>query len=212
MSKVVYITGCTSGFGKELVQQFLEQGHKVIATARNTSKLSLPQSENLRIQQLDVTDAPDTLHLKAQEALEFFGHVDILLNNAGYASTGCVEEASPEQWRDVFACNVFGPINLTKAFLPHMRSKKEDSVICQISSVVGISAMPTNAPYSASKAAVESVFENLSQELRDVPKVRVLIIEPGCFNTVRECVYNDQADALAHSGSFQELRQTSRTD
>ena len=204
MSKVVYITGCSSGFGEVLAKQFLYRGHRVIATARNLSKITLPANERLCTQQLDVTESLEVLQAKAAEALTFFGQVDILANNAGYASTGCVEEASTQEWQRVFATNLFGPINLSKAFLPHMRAKKADSVICTISSKVGIDPMATNSPYSASKAAVESVFENMAKELASKPQIRVLLIEPGCFLTVGRRTVNGNCQLT-------EIRKLSRT-
>ncbi|TIB93262.1 hypothetical protein E3Q19_01393 [Wallemia mellicola] len=161
------------------------------------------------VQQLDVTDSPDIIEKKVKEAINFFGRVDVLVNNAGYSQAGCFEELTDEEIRKQFDTNVFGPVKLTKAFLPYFRSTQTESVICAISSAVGITALPLISAYSSSKFALEGFFEGLDGEIRgsDLP-IRVSIIEPGMFKT--DFISNVQK-AQTQIGQYDSLRQQSMT-
>ncbi|TIC21062.1 NAD(P)-binding protein [Wallemia mellicola] len=184
-SQVFYITGTSSGFGRELALILSQRGHKVIATARTISKIEdLGKVDNIKIQQLDVTDSFDTLQKKVEEAISFFGTVDVLVNNAGYSQTGCFEELTDGEIRKQYDTNVFGTVNLTRVFLPYFRSTEKESIICTITSAGGLVSFPTSAAYTSTKFALEGFFEGLDGELKasNLP-IRVLIIEPGGYKT-----------------------------
>lgn len=185
MSKVIYITGTSSGFGRDLVLDLVNRGHKVIATARSLNKIEdLTKLDNVKIQQLDVTESTESLQKKLNEAITFFGQIDILVNNAGYAQSGCFEELTDAEIRKQFDTNVFGTVNLSRIFLQYFRSKKTESTICTVTSVGGTVSFPTSSAYASSKFALEGFFEGLDIELKvsQVP-VKVLIIAPGAFKT-----------------------------
>ncbi|TIA87059.1 hypothetical protein E3P99_03422 [Wallemia hederae] len=185
MSKVFYITGSSSGLGEDLVRNLSSRGHQVIATARSITKIEhLKQLSNVRVQQLDISDSTETLKQKVDEAISFFGRIDVLVNNAGYGQSGCFEEVSMDEIRKQFETNVFGTVNLTQVFLPYFRSTATESKICTVTSGAGTVAFPTSTAYSASKFALEGFFENLDAELRasQIP-VQVLIVAPGVFKT-----------------------------
>lgn len=151
------ITGCTSGFGHLFISAILARGDKVIATARNTSSLAdYASNENVRLLQLDVTDPQDALDSKAAAATEYFGEVDVLVNNAGYVLSGVWEEVSHEELIDQFNTNFFGHINVTRAFLPHMRTRQSGTIVF-MSSIAGWLGVAAGGPYSASKFALEGM-------------------------------------------------------
>ncbi|TIB39160.1 hypothetical protein E3P86_01243 [Wallemia ichthyophaga] len=184
-TKVFYITGTSSGFGRDLVLDLNQRGHKVIATARSLHKIEdLAKLDNVKIQQLDVTDKPAILQQKVDEAITFFGKIDALVNNAGYSQTGCFEELTDAEIRKVYDTNVFGTVNLTKAILPHFRSTETESTICTITSLGGTVSFPVCSAYTSSKFALEGFFEALDGELKmSQQPVKVLIVAPGAFRT-----------------------------
>ncbi|TIA83426.1 hypothetical protein E3P99_04136 [Wallemia hederae] len=186
MSKqVVYITGTSSGFGRDLVHQLADRGHKVIATARSLSKIEdLAKLENVKTQQLDVTDTVDNLKKKVDEAITFFGKIDILVNNAGHGLIGCFEESSELEIKQQFDTNFFGTVNLTQIFLKYFRSTKTQSIISTVTSMGGSVAFPTLGAYVSTKFALEGFYEALDQEVKvsQLP-IKVLILAPGAFKT-----------------------------
>ena len=178
---VWFITGCSSGFGKELTRQLLEKGEQVVATARHLDSLEdLDSKEQLLKLTLDITD-PSAVESAVQEAIGRFERIDVLINNAGYGLGGGLEEASDEQIRAQFETNVFGTINVTKAVLPLMREQKSGYVQV-LSSIAGLVSTPGFAYYNGSKFALEGMFEALQQEVKPFG-IKVTIVEPGPFRT-----------------------------
>ncbi|KAJ5579970.1 uncharacterized protein N7459_005955 [Penicillium hispanicum] len=181
MSQVWLITGTSSGLGMEFVKAVLDRGDKVIATARNVDRIAHFKDLGATTMQLDVTAPQDELDRKAQEAIATYGKIDVLVNNAGYVHFGVVEEASHDQWQTQFNTNVFGTLNTTRSFLPHMRSKKAGTIVF-IGSMVAWDGVPTVGVYCASKAAIHYAVESLSRELAPIG-LKTLLVEPGTFRT-----------------------------
>ncbi|MDQ1086397.1 oxidoreductase [Siphonobacter sp. SORGH_AS_1065] len=178
---VWFITGCSSGFGKELARQLLEKGEQVVATARNLDSLQDLDSEKQLLKlSLDITDQ-SAVESAVKEAISRFERIDVLINNAGYGLGGGLEEASDEQIRAQFETNVFGTIQVTKAILPLMREQKS-GYIQVLSSIAGLVSTPGFAYYNGSKFALEGMFEALQQEVRPFG-IKVTIVEPGPFRT-----------------------------
>ncbi|KAL2826254.1 hypothetical protein BDW59DRAFT_179603 [Aspergillus cavernicola] len=176
------VTGCTSGFGRLFVPAILARGDRVIATARDIE--SLPEISNTKdvfLLQLDVTDSQESLYAKAATAIERFGEVNVLVNNAGYVLSGVWEEVSHEQVVDQFRTNFFGHMNVTRAFLPNMRSRRSGTVVF-MSSIAGWLGVAAGGPYSASKFALEGAVESLQKEVCTLG-IRVHLIVLGQFRT-----------------------------
>ncbi|MEH7237253.1 oxidoreductase [Bacillus sp. JJ1562] len=184
---IVIITGASSGFGLLSSIEFLKKGFFVVATMRDLQKkeyilsqISNPNlEENLLFCQLDVTDA-DSLYA-FQTILQKLGRVDILLNNAGFATGGFSEEISISEYRNQFETNFFGLIEVTKLILPFMRQQKSGKII-NLSSISGQIGFPGLSPYVASKYALEGWSESLQLEVRPFG-IDVALIEPGSFQT-----------------------------
>jgi NAD(P)-dependent dehydrogenase (short-subunit alcohol dehydrogenase family) len=181
-NKVWFITGASRGFGVLIARQALARGDAVVATARDPQSVidALGQHPQLLALRLDVRDAAQAA-AAAEQALQRFGRIDVLVNNAGYGLLGAVEEASPDEVRALFDTNVFGLHNVTRAVLPAMRKQRSGHVI-NISSVGGYSAYAGWGIYSATKFAVEALSEALQQELAPLG-VTVTVVEPGFFRT-----------------------------
>ncbi|KAL6070229.1 Oxidoreductase BOA17 [Balamuthia mandrillaris] len=179
--KVWFITGCSTGFGRAIALAALQRGDQVIATARNVERLAELRAAGAHVLALDVTSPLVELEALANEAIKVHGQVDILVNNAGYTQTGALEEVTPEQTFAQFNTNVFGLLNVTRAFLPHMRERKA-GVIALIGSMVGWVGYPGVGLYCASKFAVEGLGEALHGELAPLG-IAVTVIEPGSFRT-----------------------------
>lgn len=181
--KVWFITGCSTGLGRDLAEVLLEQGYRVVATARrldSISDLAERFPENARIAALDVTDR-DEISAAVEKAIEEFGRIDVLVNNAGYGLLGAIEEPSTEQIRAQFDTNVFGAVDVMRAVLPQMRRQKSGHVL-NMSSVAGFIASGSAGYYAATKFALEALSEALAQEAAD-HGIRVTIVEPGPFRT-----------------------------
>jgi len=177
------ITGSSRGLGRALAQAALEQGHRVVATARDVSHLHdmvERHGDAVRAVALDVTD-PVAAQAAVQAAIDAFGGLDVLVNNAGFGNVNSVEDTSLEDFRRQIETNLFGTIIMTKAAIPLMREQRNGHII-QFSSVGGRVGAPGRAPYSAAKWGVEGFSEVLAQEMALVG-VRVTIIEPGGFRT-----------------------------
>jgi NADP-dependent 3-hydroxy acid dehydrogenase YdfG len=128
--RVWFITGTSTGFGHLLAHELLRRGERVIATARDVSKLedlTRLNPENLRTFTLDVTK-PAQIEAVAQQAIDAFGHVDVLVNNAGYGLSGAIEEISEDEFEPLFQTNIYGLIRTTKAFLPHLRERRSGHI------------------------------------------------------------------------------------
>ncbi|WP_455920307.1 SDR family oxidoreductase [Priestia megaterium] len=180
--QVWFITGANKGLGAAFAKEALDKGYKVIATARKTEGMEelLGTSKNLLICNLDITNE-EQIHSAVDAALEQFGRIDVLINNAGYGQLGYFEETSEKKIREQMETNVFGTMKLTRAILPTMRKQRSGNIIT-ISSVVGITAMEGGSLYSASKFALEGWMEGLNTELKPFG-IRCMLVEPGPFRT-----------------------------
>ena len=182
-NKVWFITGTSSGFGRALAEEALAKGDKVVATARKPEVLKdlvEKYPETARAIKLDVTQEADAKNAIA-EAVKEFGRIDVLVNNAGYALVGAIEEASSEQIKQQFDTNVFGVLNVTREVLPILREQKSGHIV-NIGSVVGFTAFPSFGYYSATKFALEGLSEALAAEVAP-HGIKTTIVEPGPFNT-----------------------------
>ena len=181
--KVWFITGTSSGFGRIFAEQILANGDKVVATARKPAVLQdlIEKYPGAALAvKLDVTNAADAKSA-VQTAVQAFGRIDVLVNNAGYALTGATEETSDAQIRHQFDTNYFGAINVTREVLPVMR-RQESGHIVNIGSVVGFAAFASLGSYSATKFALEGFSEALAGEVA-AHNIKTMIVEPGPFYT-----------------------------
>ncbi|KAL4865653.1 hypothetical protein BDV12DRAFT_188036 [Aspergillus spectabilis] len=178
------ITGCSSGFGEQFVRQLRALGDNVVATGRNAdTKLAHLEDTSATILDLDVTAPQVELDAKFQQAIDIYGGVDVLVNNAGYIQRG--DRGTHDMQRSLDT-NFHGPINLTRAALPHFRSKGEkgQGVIIYMGSQSGFYGEPAAAAYCASKFALEGAVESLAKELAWLaPGIKPLIIQAGIFST-----------------------------
>jgi NAD(P)-dependent dehydrogenase (short-subunit alcohol dehydrogenase family) len=182
-NKVWFITGTSSGFGRELALEALARGDRVVATARDPKSLDeLVQGapERVLAVRLDVTK-PEQIQSAVQEAVQRFGAIDVLVNNAGYSVVGAVEETSDAELRLALETMFFGAAALTRAVLPQMRERQSGTIV-QISSVGGFITAPGFGAYCAAKHALEALSEALASEVTPFA-IRVLIVEPGAFRT-----------------------------
>ncbi|ETA94881.1 MULTISPECIES: oxidoreductase [Mycobacterium avium complex (MAC)] len=177
------ITGCSTGFGREIAGAALQAGHRVVVTARRADavrgfaeefgELALPVA-------LDVTDR-DQIAAAVAAADAVFGGIDVLVNNAGHGYLSAVEEGEDAEVRKLFDVNYFGAVDMIKAVLPGMRARGCGHIV-NISSMTGLVANPPNAYYSSTKFALEAVTEALAAEVRPLG-IKVTAIEPGAFRT-----------------------------
>ncbi len=179
--KTVFITGSSSGIGRAAVELFSKKGWNVAATMRNPgNETALRQLENVKLYKLDVLDE-SSVKAAVKQVLTDFGHIDVLVNNAGYGALGPFEAATREQIRKQFDTNVTGLLDVTQELLPHFRERKS-GVIINISSVAGRVAFPLYSLYNGTKWAVEGFSESLQYELRQFG-IRVKLVEPGPIKT-----------------------------
>jgi len=176
------ITGASRGFGTLIAEHALHAGDAVIATARKPQDITdrLGEHPNLLALRLDVT-REDEAHQAVAEGIKRFGRIDVLINNAGFGVLGAVEETSASETERLFATNVFGLLNVTRAVLPHMRARRSGRVI-NISSIGGYQAYMGWGVYGSTKFAVEGISEALHQELAPLG-IQVTVVEPGFFRT-----------------------------
>jgi NAD(P)-dependent dehydrogenase (short-subunit alcohol dehydrogenase family) len=178
---VWFITGANTGFGAALAQRALRDGARVVATARNAEQIVLDAEPGTVVTtRLDVTDNSAIADAVAV-ALNRFGRIDVLVNNAGHGLVGALEELSEAQIERVLAVNLLGAMRLTRAVLPTMRAQRSGTIV-QMSSVGGVVANPGHSIYATSKFALEGMSEALAGELAPFG-IRVLIVEPGPFRT-----------------------------
>ncbi len=182
MTKTIFITGCSTGIGRMTAQFFQEKGWNVVATVRSAPEddAELNALDNVLAVALDVTKG-DTIDAAVAAAIERFGAIDVLLNNAGYGSYGILEATPEAKIRMQFDVNVIGALMVTKAVLPHMRARGEGTII-NISSMGGKITFPLGTLYHGSKFAVEGMTEAMSFELAAIG-VRAKLIEPGMIAT-----------------------------
>ncbi|AJH75241.1 oxidoreductase [Bacillus tropicus] len=185
--KVAIITGSSSGFGLLTTLELAKKDYLVIATMRNLEKQTNLLSQatqlnllhNITVQQLDVTDQ-NSIH-NFQLVLKEINRVDLLINNAGYANGGFVEEIPVEEYRKQFETNLFGAISITQLVLPYMREQQSGKII-NISSISGQVGFPGLSPYVSSKHALEGWSESLRLEVKPFG-IDVALVEPGSYNT-----------------------------
>ncbi|RME18619.1 MAG: SDR family oxidoreductase [Alphaproteobacteria bacterium] len=181
MTKTALITGASTGIGRATAQRFQAEGWNVVATMRNPDDgADLAALDNVLVTRLDVTDA-DSIEAAVAAAIERFGAIDVLVNNAGYGAAGPLEAFPPERIRRQIDTNLIGLIDVTRAVLPHMRAARS-GVIVNISSVGGRMTLPLFSLYHATKFAVEGLSEALTFELAPLG-IGVKIVEPGAIRT-----------------------------
>ncbi len=177
-SKVVMITGCSTGIGHDLAQRLAQSGYTVVATARKVETLH-DVLATLKLS-LDVTRS-DSINDAVARVIQEFGRIDVLVNNAGYAVRGAIEEVPVEQTQQMFDANVFGVMRMIQAVVPHMRQQNAGRII-NISSIVGKLVTPANGAYSATKFALEAMSDALRLELAPFG-IHVVLVEPGSIKT-----------------------------
>jgi NAD(P)-dependent dehydrogenase (short-subunit alcohol dehydrogenase family) len=181
--QVWLITGSSRGFGRSLAQAVLAAGHQLIATARSTgplAELAEHYGEQVRAVSLDVTD-PAAAQRAADTAVTEFGHLDVVVNNAGYANVAPIETIDPDDFRAQIETNFFGLVNVTRAALPLLRRQRSGHFI-QFATIGARAGAPGLAAYQSAKWAVEGFSEVLAKEVSSFG-VKVTIIEPGAFRT-----------------------------
>lgn len=183
MEKVWLITGCSTGFGRELAIQVLQAGYKAAVTARNTADVADIVSDYPKTAialALDVTKA-DQIHAVIKQVQKVFGRIDVLVNNAGIGYFGAIEESEEAEVRRMFDINFFGLANVTQAVLPVMRAQRSGHIL-NIASIGGLVAYPAVGFYNATKFAVDGFSESLAKETAHLG-IKVTIIAPGGFRT-----------------------------
>ncbi|MGW2373934.1 oxidoreductase [Kitasatospora sp. NPDC001683] len=184
MTRTWLITGASRGFGRRLTEAVLESGEQVLATARRPEQLADLVSRygaRVRTTALDVTDAA-AARAAVDSAVTAFGRLDVVVNNAGYANSGPIEEMADKDFREQFEANFFGVVNVTRAALPVLREQRS-GVFVQFSSLGGrVGGTPGMGAYQSAKFAVEGFSEVLASEVAPFG-VKVVIVEPGAFRT-----------------------------
>jgi NAD(P)-dependent dehydrogenase (short-subunit alcohol dehydrogenase family) len=177
VTRTILITGCSSGFGEASAKLFASRGWNVVATMRNPDfGWSLGETNNIHITHLDVQDRA-SIDRAIAEAINRFGRIDAVLNNAGYGLFGIFESTSREAVQQQFDVNVFGAMDVTRAILPHFRSNRNGTII-NIGSGARVFASPMASIYSAARFALEGFSESLAYELAGLG-IRVKIVESG---------------------------------
>ena len=180
---VWFITGCSTGFGRELAQLVLRRGWRAVVTARDASRvqdLATGHEDRALALSLDVTK-PDQIAAAVQEAESRFGAIDVLVNNAGYGYQSSIEEGDDAEIRAQFEANVFGLAAMTRAVLPGMRARRRGHIV-NISSQAGFIGFEGSGYYAATKHAVEGLSDSLSREVAPLG-IKVTCVEPGPFRT-----------------------------
>jgi NAD(P)-dependent dehydrogenase (short-subunit alcohol dehydrogenase family) len=180
--KVWLVTGAGRGMGVDIAKAALAAGHTVVATGRNTDRVSsaLGAHDDLLVVKLDVTSLDDAKDA-VRAAVDRFGRIDVLVNNAGNFHAGFFEEISPQDFRSQIETTLFGPLNVTRAVLPVMRAQRSGLVVT-ISSTAGIVGQEFCTAYAASKFGVEGWIESLTPEVAPFG-IRTMLVEPGFFRT-----------------------------
>ena len=207
--QVWFITGCSTGFGRELARAVLDRGYRAVVTARDPAKvedLVAGHTEQALAVQLDVTK-PWEIASSVEEAETAFGRIDVLVNNAGVGYFGAIEESDEKEVRNMFEINFFGLANMTRAVIPGMRKRRSGHIV-NISSIGGLTAFPALGFYNASKFAVEGFSEALAKEVEPLG-IKVTIVEPSGFRTdwagrSANEVQNPIADYAATAGANRE--------
>jgi NAD(P)-dependent dehydrogenase (short-subunit alcohol dehydrogenase family) len=180
--KVLLVTGAGRGMGVDIAKAALAAGYAVVATGRNPEKVAqaVGASDDLLTAGLDVTD-PAGAQAAVQAAVDRFGRIDVLVNNAGNFIAGFFEEITPDDFRAQVETNLFGPLNVTRAVLPVMRAQRSGLVVT-ISSTAGIVGGEFTSAYAAAKFGLEGWMESLTPEVAPYG-IRTMLVEPGFFRT-----------------------------
>ena len=181
--RVWLITGCSTGFGRELVKIVASQGEQVIGTVRNEDQIAELESINPELVKgilLDV-QKQETIDEASSLIGDQFGRIDVLVNNAGYGTLGPIEETSDEEMQRQFDVNVFGAVRMIKVALPYMRKQRSGHIL-NITSIAGLNGFPGVGIYNGSKFALEGIGEALAAETKHMG-IKVTNIEPGPFRT-----------------------------
>jgi NAD(P)-dependent dehydrogenase (short-subunit alcohol dehydrogenase family) len=178
--KVWFITGVSRGLGKSIAEQAIARGDVVIGTTRDGKSDIKASPDVFKVVVMDVTDEA-RVYRAVEQAQEFQGRIDVVVNNAGYGLLGAVEEVSTSEAKTQFETNFFGMLNVIQAVLPLLRSQRSGHIM-NISSVAGMTGLPGCGLYAASKFAMEGLSESLSHEIAPFG-IRVTIVEPGAFRT-----------------------------
>ncbi|MGW5696623.1 oxidoreductase, partial [Streptomyces asiaticus] len=182
-SPVWFITGCSTGLGRALATAVLGHGHRAVVTARDPRQVAdivAGHGDRALALALDVTDK-DRVAEAVKEAETAFGRIDVLVNNAGYGYLAALEEGEDEEVRALFDTNVFGLVDVTRAVLPGMRTRRAGHIV-NISSLGGLAAFGATGYYHATKFAVEGLSESLAAEVAPLG-IKVTIVEPAAFRT-----------------------------
>lgn len=183
MSKVWFITGCSTGFGRELAKEVLASGYRAAVAARNTDDvkdITDAYPETAVAVKLDVTK-PNEISEAVAQIQEKFGQIDVLVNNAGIGYFGAIEESEEDEVRRMFEINFFGLANVTKAVLPILRKQRSGHIL-NVASIGGLVGFPAVGFYNATKFAVDGYSESLSKELAPLG-IKVTVIAPSGFRT-----------------------------
>ncbi|BDA68771.1 short-chain dehydrogenase/reductase SDR [Calothrix sp. PCC 7716] len=182
-TRVWFITGCSSGFGRALAETVLERGETVVLTARNPQQiedLAASFPDRTLAVQLDVTK-PEEVREAVKQAITNFGRIDVLVNNAGCEVAGVIEEVRDEEVRREFETNFFGVLEILRAVLPHMRQQRSGHIL-NFSSIASFGAGAGGGIYGSSKLALEGISGSLANEVAPFG-IKVTIVEPGGFRT-----------------------------
>lgn len=178
---VWFITGCSTGFGRELAKHVLELGYRTVVTSRNASDIEgLAESGEALVLKLDVTDR-NQVEAAVADAESKFGRIDVLVNNAGIGYFGAIEESEEDEVRKMFEVNFFGLCRMIHVVLPGMRSRRKGHIV-NISSIAGLRSFPSLGYYCSTKYAVEGLSESLWQEVEPLG-IKVTLVEPSGFRT-----------------------------
>lgn len=207
LGKTWFITGASRGFGREWTEAALERGDRVVALSRSATAfddLVTKHGDAVLPLQVDVTDRA-AVTAAVRQAVDHFGRLDVVVNNAGYGLFGMVEEVTEQQARDQVEVNLFGPLWVTQAVLPHLRAQGGGHII-QVSSIAGVFSLPGLGVYHASKYGLEGFTASLAAEVKDFG-IKVTLVEPAGYATdwagpsavhaERSPVYDDFRAAMA---------------
>ncbi len=182
-SDVWFITGCSTGFGRELAKLVLDRGYRAVITARDASKirdLTAGHEGRALALKLDVTDKAEVAET-VRYAESVFGSIDVLVNNAGFGYVGALEESDEDEVRALMETNFFGLARMIHVVLPGMRRRRRGNIV-NVSSIGGLVGFPGVGYYNATKFAVEGLSESLAKEVAPLG-IKVLVVEPGPFRT-----------------------------
>jgi NAD(P)-dependent dehydrogenase (short-subunit alcohol dehydrogenase family) len=210
--KTWFITGCSSGFGKELVLNLLARGEHVVATVRRSETLeqfNALEHHNLLTLLLDVTD-PASIDCAVSQAVAKWHCIDVLINNAGVGLRAAVEESDDSEIHQIFDVNFFGAHRVTRAVLPHMRRERSGDIV-MISSIGGRVSRPGSGFYSATKFALEGMSDALRKEVAPLG-IRVMLVEPSAFRTDFELGLNESKTTIADYADTAGLRRRSHSN